>query len=100
MPETIKAAMKQKALLQFRQRLSTQPNFLDAYQRSILLIPKGMQNDQLYAGSDMIFYCKHCGWPSDIKQEEHFLIHVRTTCGECEGLEREGWIQEALASKS
>lgn len=57
--------------------------------------PQPIDNSKLYAGSPMIFYCKTCGWVSDIKEEE-YCFAVRHTCSECDGLTETGWMTDAL----
>lgn len=46
-----------------------------------------------HAGDLMWFFCKICGWPSDIKQEEYFVTTPRQHCSECEGMLERGWIK-------
>jgi hypothetical protein len=88
-------AMATKAVEGFIFRKRTTPQFFGQDKELILEIPLGLQMHKLYAGSAMIEYCEHCGWPSDIKHEEYFLAKPAKVCGECRELDRLGLLAKA-----
>ena len=53
-----------------------------------------IQNQDLEAGQPMYFYCRSCGFLSDVKQEDWFLTPPRKICGECQGMLVRGWIKD------
>ena len=90
----VEAMVKQKMIDGFVYRIKNEPFFLDKEKRPIFNIPLKLWNGDLYAESAMIFYCQHCGWPSDIKHEQ-YLSTPNVICGDCKLLEKEGHLQEA-----
>lgn len=56
-----------------------------------------LDNALLPAGSPMIYYCRYCGWASDILPESWFLAIPRQVCSECEAMLDRGWLDEAQA---
>lgn len=54
-----------------------------------------IDNQSLPVGSSMFFYCRHC----DILVEslpEDYLFPPRKICSQCKGLEKEGWLKDAI----
>lgn len=53
-----------------------------------------VNNSELYAGSPMYFYCRHCGLETDVLPEEYEPCpgSPRKVCSPCEELEEKGWI--------
>jgi len=56
---------------------------------------KQINNSSLYAGSDMYYYCRHCGIHTQTLPESHWGRPV-TICVPCEALETNGLIPEAV----
>jgi hypothetical protein len=72
----------EEAIRQFKQRLETSK------------VHHKIENAALLAGSDMYFYCQHCG--VFIEQlPEAYLFPPRRECSQCEGLIKVGWMEEA-----
>ncbi len=57
---------------------------------------KRVENDKLYAGSPMYFYCVHCGIVCDVLPEEYCFSPHRE-CSQCVGLSKESLIGVAKA---
>jgi endogenous inhibitor of DNA gyrase (YacG/DUF329 family) len=74
---------KEKALEQFVRR-----------KRYAFQIEK-IDNSGLHAGSPMYFYCKHCGIPTEVLPEDYLFPPLRE-CSQCQGLQKEGWLNEAI----
>lgn len=53
-------------------------------------------NSKLMAGEPMYFFCKYCGWLADTVPE-NYIFDPHETCSQCDGLEEEGILQEALS---
>jgi len=53
-----------------------------------------IDNSGLHAGSPMYFYCIHCGIPTEVLPED-YLFKPITCCSQCQGLQQEGWLEEA-----
>lgn len=58
--------------------------------------PEHVDQGTLPAGSPMTFYCRLCGWISDIMPEDYFLSTPRRICSECAGLIEHSLIDETL----
>lgn len=54
-----------------------------------------IDNAGLHAGSPMYFYCRHCGIPTEVLPEDYLFPPLRS-CSQCQGLEREGWLADAI----
>lgn len=54
--------------------------------------PRPMANDRRRAGKPMVYYCRVCGWISDILPEDYFLAVPRRLCGECQAMEGRDWL--------
>ena len=53
-------------------------------------------NSDLPAGAPMVYFCDQCGWPTAILDEQFFLSAVPLTCNECLGMQKRGWMVDAL----
>ena len=96
--ENVEDFAKQLSLVGFNFRRNNAPQlYLTASRKHFITIPLRINNSDLCAGSCMIFYCEHCGWPSDILNEGYLLAEIRKACSECEGLKKRGWLEEAAA---
>jgi hypothetical protein len=54
-----------------------------------------VDNGELVAGSPLYFYCKSCGWLSDVMPENYFVGQPRRLCSECQGMKEMGWLEGA-----
>jgi hypothetical protein len=54
-----------------------------------------VDNAGLHAGSPMYFYCEYCSVPTEALPED-YLFKPSTKCSQCSGLEKEGWLEEAI----
>lgn len=54
--------------------------------------PKKVDNASLYAGSPMYFYCKSCGWESDVKPEGYLTAPAKL-CDFCQRMKDCGWLE-------
>jgi len=77
-------AAKEKAIEQFLQRKQ--------YSAQI----EKIDNAGLFAGSPMYFYCQYCGVPTEVLAED-FLFPPYSSCSQCLGLKKEGWLDEAIS---
>jgi hypothetical protein len=75
----IESQMKEYALHQLELRKQNQPEHI--------------KNETLYAGSVMYFYCRVCGWLSDLLPEG-FISKPRHVCSECQLMKDRGWLVE------
>lgn len=51
-----------------------------------------IDNSRLPTDSPFLFYyCKVCGWLSDVKPISWFVAQPRELCSECEGIKAKGW---------
>lgn len=53
--------------------------------------PTQIDNSRLYAGSPMHYYCRDCGWESDVLPESH-TSKPKKLCRECIALQRSGFL--------
>ena len=53
--------------------------------------PKHVDNASLYAGSPMYYYCRSCGWESDVLPECH-VSAPRRLCEACQNLKDQNWM--------
>lgn len=65
---------------------------LDEFSKRKANAPKRIRNEDLYAGSPMYFYCKHCGHISDVLPESYSGIRPSHVCDFCKELVNKGWI--------
>jgi hypothetical protein len=70
------AFIQQKQVERFIFRLQNPPVLiLTARPGRKIQIPKGLRQDaDLRARSALIYYCKHCGWPTAIVEEETMIL--------------------------
>lgn len=56
--------------------------------------PKRIRNEDLYAGSPMYFYCRHCGHQSDVLPETYDPRYQqpRKVCDPCQVVIDHGWL--------
>lgn len=54
--------------------------------------PEQIDNATLHAGSPMYFYCRVCGWLSDVKGES-YIIPPAKLCKECMAIKEENWLK-------
>lgn len=55
--------------------------------------PTKIDNASLHAGSPMYYYCRSCGWESDIKPEGWFLGKPKTLCDMCQYMADCGYLE-------
>jgi hypothetical protein len=84
---TSKTEAKYKAIEQFKERC------IDSD-----LQPK-IVNESLPAGSNVFFYCVHCGIFLESLLED-YLFPPYQECSQCKGLEGEEWMEEAKESRN
>ncbi len=58
-----------------------------------------IDNGSLVAESPMYFYCKYCGILIE-ELPEDYLFSPRSQCSQCEGLDKEGWLEEACSRQN
>jgi len=56
-----------------------------------------VENQSLYAGSPMYYYCQACGMPTEVLPE-NYLFRPYQLCSQCQGLKDEGWLTAAQAA--
>ena len=76
---------KETAIIQFQRRraFSSKINKVD--------------NSTLPTGAPVFTYCCHCGIPLE-KLPEDYLFRPYSQCSQCSGLEREGWLDDAITA--
>jgi hypothetical protein len=53
--------------------------------------PEKVDNSALHAGSPMYYYCRSCGWLSDVLPEDH-LSQPKRLCAPCKLMQDQGWL--------
>ncbi len=53
-----------------------------------------IDNSGLHAGSPMYFYCNDCGIPTEVLPEDYLFSPI-SQCSQCQGLKKEGWLEQA-----